>query len=88
MKKINIDIPNYDGNGLDVIWEEGSKYSISVHDNSVVILANKRGLISLAKQMLYMAYNELPKGSHVHFDSFFTQNKDNDFEFIIEKEIS
>ena len=87
MKKIKIDIPNYDGNGLDVIWETGAKYLISVNDNSVVVLANKRGLISLAKQMLYMAYNELPKGSHVHFDSFFTQSNDNDFELIIEKEI-
>ena len=87
MKKINIDIPDYDGNGLDVIWEAEAKYSISVNDNSVVVLANKIGLISLAKQMLYMAYNELPKGSHVHFDSFFTQSNDNDFELVIEKEI-
>ena len=34
--KIIVDIPTYDGNSLDVIWETGSKYRISVNDNNVV----------------------------------------------------
>ena len=83
--KIYVDIPDYDGNGLDVIWENDAKYSISVNDNNVVVSANKSGLISFAKQMLYMAYNDLHKGSHVHYDDFFTKIKTNDFELIIEK---
>ena len=84
--KLVVDIPDYDGNAMDVIWESGSKYDIKIEDgNSVVISANKRGLISLAKQMLYMAENDLPQGSHVHYDSFFAPNNDNDLDLIIEK---
>lgn len=83
--KVIVDIPNYDGNGLDVIWENGSNYAISVEENSVVVSANKSGLISLAKQMLYMAHNDLPTGSHIHYDSFFTHITNEDFELVIEK---
>ncbi len=84
--RIMVDIPDYDGNGLDVIWETNSKYVIRVQNNDVVISANKSGLISLAKQMLYMAHNNLPTGSHVHYDSFFTKMNNECFELIIEKE--
>lgn len=86
--KIIVDIPNYDGNGLDIIWETGSKYAISVEGKNVVISANKSGLVSLAKQMLYMAYSNLPTGSHVHYDSFFTNINDEDLELVIEKEVN
>lgn len=85
--KIIVDIPSYDGDGVDVIWEDGSKYSINVNSNNVVISANKCGLISIAKQMLYMAYNNLPEGCHVHYDGFFTK-MNGEYELIIEKEIS
>ena len=83
--KIYVDIPDYDGNGLDVIWENNAKYSISVNDNYVVVSANKSGLISFAKQMLYMAYHDLPKGSYIHYDAFFTKTEDHECELIIEK---
>jgi hypothetical protein len=83
--RIVLEIPDYDGNSLDVIWEADSKYEISVQKNSVVISANKDGLISLAKQMLYMAHNDLPSGSHVHYDSFFTKGSNGCPELIVEK---
>jgi len=83
---LNINVPDYDGNALDVIWEQHAHYSIKVDENNIILAANKEGLISLAKQMIYMAYNDLPRGSHVHFDSFFTQKKDDDNELIIELE--
>lgn len=86
MMKITVDIPDYDGNGIDVIWDDGSKYSTSVSDNDVVISANKAGLISLAKQMLYMAYSDLPMGAHVHYNSFFTKMANEKYELIVEKE--
>lgn len=85
--KISIDIPDYDGNALDVIWEPDSKYEVSVSDNSVVISANQSGLVSLAKQMMYMAYNNLPTGSHVHYDSFFTNTNEDSYEIVIEKQV-
>ncbi len=85
--KVSVIIPDYDGNGLDVIWENGAKYMVNVDENHVILSANKDGLISLAKQMLYMAYNDLEIGSHVHFDSFFTK-EENMCELIIEKMIN
>ena len=84
--KVTLDIPNYDGNGIDVVWETGSKYAISIADNNVVISANKNALVSIAKQMLYMAYNNLPNGSHIHYDSFFTKMNEEEYELVIEKE--
>lgn len=50
---INLNIPNYDGNALDVIWGKNAHYSIHTYENHVVLSANKDGLISLAKQMWY-----------------------------------
>lgn len=85
--KVTLDIPNYDGNGIDVVWETGSKYEISIADNNVVISANKNALVSIAKQMLYMAYNNLPNGSHIHYDSFFTKMNEEEYELVIEKEV-
>ena len=82
--KIIIDLPDYDGNATDIIWESGSKYAINIEEPNVVIAANKNALISLGKQMLYMAYNELPLGSHVHYDSFFTKMNEEIAELIIE----
>ena len=84
--KIILDIPDYDGDSLDVVWDNGSKYTINIADNSVVISANKGALVSIAKQMLYMAYNDIPEGSHVHYDSFFTKINE-EFELVIEKGI-
>lgn len=85
--KIVVDIPNYDGSGLDVIWENGSKYMLNIEGDHVVISANRGGLISIAKQMLYMAYNDLPAGSHIHYDSFFTKRNETNIELVIEKEV-
>lgn len=88
--KVLIEFPNYDGEGIDVIWDAGSEYEVHVDDSNndrcVVISANAKGLISLAKQMLYLAYNDLPKGSHVHYDEFFTKIHNQKYELVIGKE--
>ena len=84
--KITLDVPYYDGNGLDVVWEIDSKYAIKIIGDNVVISANKNALVSIAKQMLYMAYNDLPEGSHVHYNRFFTKMNE-EYELVIEKEI-
>ena len=81
---VKIDLPDYDENGIDIIWEEGSRYHIMVSKETVEITANKNALISLAKQMLYLAYNDVPNGSHVHLDSFFT-GQQQDVELTIAK---
>ena len=83
--KITLEIPDYDGSALDVIWEDKANYTAEVHEQDILIKANRQALISVAKQMLYLAYNDLPAGSHIHYDEFFTQTKGN-YEIIIEKE--
>ena len=82
--KVALDIPEYDGNALDVIWNDNARYTLDVDYDSVILSANREGLISLAKQMIYFAYNELPEGSHIHFDSFFTKT-DQTFHLVVEK---
>lgn len=84
--KINIELPDYDGNAVDVIWGENAKYNLKICDNTVILSANKEGLISLAKQMLYFAHNDLMKGDHVHLDGFFTKMDNIEYELIIEKD--
>ncbi|MBR5251846.1 MAG: hypothetical protein IKV52_03375 [Oscillospiraceae bacterium] len=83
--KITLDLHEYEGNGRYMEWEKDATYSIDVLDNEVVLVANKQGLISLAKQMLYMAYNDFPAGTHFHYDSFFAQNPASDYELTVEK---
>ncbi len=86
---IIVDIPNFDGNDIDLIWEEGSNYIVKIEKSTVTLKANKNGLASLGKQLLYMAYNynELPIGSHVHFDSFFTKRNLDEIDLVITKMI-
>lgn len=81
--KLVIDLPDYDGNALDVIWKNEAKYMVHGNGTFVNIEANKEGLITFAKQMLYLAYNDLPCGSHIHFDEFFT--KIPEYELVISK---
>ena len=82
--KAMIELPDYDGNALDVTWAADAKCSISVYDNMILLKADADGLISLAKQMLYMAYNKLPAGSHVHYDDYFLSGSQ--YELILEKD--
>ena len=84
--KISVDVPDYDGDGLDVIWEDGAKCTVHTVENQVVLSANRKGLISLAKQMLYLAYYDLPFGSHIHYDNFFCPKNFEDMELVIHKE--
>lgn len=80
---MEISIPYYDGNALDVIWEKGAHVELGFEENQIHIRANRDGLISFAKQMIYLAVNEVDRGSHVHYDSCFLGNTK--FELVVEK---
>ena len=82
--KMILEIPDYDGNGIDVIWERGAKLVLDIDENGFSVSANAAGLISLAKEMLYLANNDFPDGAHVHYDNFFT-GQSLQYELIIEK---
>lgn len=79
------EIPEYDGDSLDVLWDEGGEYELFIEDECIVLSANKIAMISLAKQLLYFANNSLPNGSHIHFNSFFCKDIKGTYELIIEE---
>ena len=53
---------------MELNWHEGSKISVRVEDGTVVLSANREGLLSLAGHLTALA--EAPPGSHIHFDEF------------------
>ena len=83
--KVALDIPLYDSEGVQRFWQDDSSLEISIYDKEILLLANGKALYSLALQMLYMAENDLPKGTHVHFDDFMCQGLKGDLELVIEK---
>lgn len=83
---LKLEIPDYDNNAIDVVWEQNSKYEINIQDGQIVLNANNEALISFAKQMLYFAYNnDIKQGAHVHFGSFLPGVENSKNELVIEK---
>lgn len=68
MKEIKIRIPEYN-NGVELHWEDGFKIETSAYEG-ITIEANREGLISLARHLLFLAQDEVPNGSHFHLDEF------------------
>ncbi len=83
--KIEIDLPDYnEENGIQMVWERGFIIDAQSNNESVVIRANKEGLISLAKQLLIIAQDQIPKGYHFHYDES-NSLENGSCEIIIEK---
>ena len=80
---IVMNLPDFDGNAIDVIWEKGSNLVLKIFEDQICIQANREGLLSLAKQMIYLSVNEVSRGSHVHYDSYFLG--DSQFELVLER---
>ena len=69
MNKVLIDVPAYAHSGVWPLLEEGYALFIEVDSiETVVIKANKGGLISLARHLLTLAQDEYPVGTHIHYD--------------------
>ena len=51
---------------MDIKWVDGFEIRISTDGGTSLILANREGLLSLARQLTLLA--EQPSGSHIHFD--------------------
>lgn len=84
--KQEIEIVKYDTNkGLQFSWEDNFAIKVKEEGNEVVISANKEGLISLAKHLLTLAQNEVPIGTHIHFDEY-NSLEEGSTDLIIEKE--
>lgn len=54
---------------MEVEWVEGFEIKVTIDDDGTVIIdANKEGLLSLAKQLTAMAENA--PGTHIHYDAY------------------
>ena len=82
---ITLKIPEYSSNqGIISKWENNFQISARF-ENEFLISANKAGLISLATQLLTLAQDKVPPGTHIHYDVY-TSLEDGSTEFIIQKE--
>lgn len=54
MKEIRINIPEYD-NCIELVWEKDFKIKTRYEYNTIIIEANKAGLVSLARHLLVLA---------------------------------
>lgn len=68
---------------MEIDWEDGFTIKVRVDDGeTVVISANREGLLSLARQLTDLANEEA--GSHIHYDAY-NSLEDGSSELIIEK---
>ncbi|MBE5945163.1 MAG: hypothetical protein E7258_09660 [Lachnospiraceae bacterium] len=83
--KIEVDIIKYDKNkGIQFEWERAFGISTDIGNNEIVIKANSAGLISLAKQLLTLAQDEVSVGNHIHLDEY-NSLEEGSVDLIIEK---
>lgn len=81
---MDIFVPKYDGESFSFVWEENFSIKCSVDNNSIIIEANKGGLISLARHLLELAQENVPEFEHFHLDEYNSLD-DNSAELIIVK---
>lgn len=53
---------------MDLKWKEGYEIRVNTDGNSVVISANKPGLLSLGAHLIALALEE--PGDHIHYDEY------------------
>ena len=63
-----MNIPIYEGKGLDFIWEENSIISTKIDNDTIVVKANRDGLVSLARHLLTLAQDNVPNNRPIDFD--------------------
>jgi hypothetical protein len=85
---LNIEVPEPE-EGYGSAWEPGFKISTQVYTSlqeghTMIIHANRAGLISLARYFLMLAQQNIPVGEHYHFDDYNSLEKGS-VELIIDK---
>ena len=82
---MQLDIPKYNPNdGFRHHWESGFEIQVSGNETEVSISGNREGLISLAIQLLTLAQENVPSGTHFHLDQYNSLN-DGSTELVISK---
>ena len=83
--EIKLNIIDYSiDEGFKSEWEYGFEIDAKMEFGSVIITANKAGLLSLAKQLLTLAQDEVQVGYHLHFDES-NSLEEGSLELIIQK---
>lgn len=83
--KIELDVPDYSAeHGLRMEWEPEHRIETYIEDGVMRIVANRDGLVSLARIMLTLAQPQVSTGTHVHLDAS-NSLEDGSSELIIEK---
>ncbi|RZK27124.1 MAG: hypothetical protein EOO43_00650, partial [Flavobacterium sp.] len=70
--------------GFKFEWEKDFTIETKVVEGEILILANKAGLISLARHLLSLAQESVPEGYHIHFDEY-NSLEDGSVEIILQK---
>ena len=66
---VTVDVPDYSPeHDLRRQWDEGSVIATKWEDGTLVVEANREGLLSLARLMLTLAAQSVPPGAHWHLD--------------------
>lgn len=83
-RKLTVEVPEYETNGgLLTSFESDFQVKVEVmSDNSVVIKGNSTGLNALARHLLTLAQEDVPDGTHIHYDSFLSSDSS---ELVIER---
>jgi len=82
---ISVEVPDYNtSTGLIANWE-GDFVVKTAYDGEFLLQANKEGLISLAIQLLTLAQDSVPVGSHFHYDGRFGSLEEGSIDFVIDK---
>ena len=69
--KVKVDITKHiDGDGITLDVEDGYKIITETDGESATIIANREGLITLAKLMLHMAQPSVKQGNHFDLDTW------------------
>lgn len=70
---------------MNIEWVDGFEIHVGIGNNTVVIAANREGLLSLAGQLIALA--EAEPGSHIHYDGY-NALEEGSVEMIISREES
>ena len=66
---MNIIVPKYN-NSIQLVWDSGFSIRCSVENSAIVLSANSEGLISLARHLLTLALDGVPRNTHIHLDEY------------------
>ena len=67
---------------MKIVWEDNFKIKSTVNENSIIISANKEGLLSLARHLTALAKSA--SGDHIHYDEY-NSLEEGSTEVVIEK---